>query len=419
MANNTFNPLGVESAIVLQKKLIDLPEDPQELINFFNNSTVLLKAPKCFATEFINVVKIRPGQILQYAQIISGILKAQSAINPQFQQIFLDECFNVTTDMQTECYSNVFHLVRYCYELGAFQISEIRTKLINFPLQNKQTLFLAFCFFAHYLELFDSSLTQMLEYKITKLDYNISIKTMISQFSAFKQENWKQMMVITEYGFEYDSVGRAIKYDDLSTLQQIIQFSENFSQQRINLNIFSTILARYQVSPLQLAAFYSSILCFKFLSLNSHEFIEISPFAVAGGDPQIVQLCKEKCEMNIPWCLHSATQFRQYDILQWIFNNFDISEIELREVFCLCGTFGNIVSLQWILSNNPTIDVNLLNQRGNSCLHEAVANNHLIMVYFLVKYVKCSLNTTNWRGESPLQLSNDEQMKKLFINLIS
>ena len=49
MANNTFNPLGVESAIVLQKKLIDLPEDPQELINFFNNSTVLLKAPKCFA----------------------------------------------------------------------------------------------------------------------------------------------------------------------------------------------------------------------------------------------------------------------------------------------------------------------------------------------------------------------------------
>ena len=211
-----------------------------------------------FISEFISAVEIRQQNLLLYAKILTKLFEYDEKLKfePSLKNLFLDQAFNDLNDSIIEEHRSVFHVLKYCIEMDAFEINQIRLKLYQFPLEQKESFFVAFCYFAPFIFSFDQCGIRRLEYKITRIEYGINISSIINQFPIYHENNWKKMLILTEFGFDYHTVGQVIKYDDVDYLQILYADDPKLHTKNIQLDVFSSVFHNSFISPLQLSAFY-------------------------------------------------------------------------------------------------------------------------------------------------------------------
>jgi hypothetical protein len=170
---------------------------------------------------------------------------------------------------------------------------------------------------------------------------------------------------IRKYGYQHSTIGYYLKYDQFDGLQQLSAVP-NFSFEE-TLPISPCDLSNEFLVPdqtlISVAAFYGSIHCFKFLSLN-HALISASVCrsSVQGGNNEIIRLSEQNHGDFID-CLPIAVSYLRNDVADWLLTNYPVHEFTFNEAI---QSF-NFPAISYLLENHfdfrtPTIVLNLVFQ---------------------------------------------------------
>ncbi|OHS93984.1 hypothetical protein TRFO_11470 [Tritrichomonas foetus] len=155
--------------------------------------------------------------------------------------------------------------------------------------------------------------------------YNFGMPSMnlLAEYKG-EDDNFKSFEECVILGHRPDNIVTAIFKDDADTLHQIISMQPDFN---LNKKLPAYILDYYddiknEVSLVELACFYGSVNCFKFLLLQPE--VDISTcqrFAIAGGNTEIIRNLERK---NITFhdTFTNSIKFHHYDIFRWLVMNY-------------------------------------------------------------------------------------------------
>ena len=162
--------------------------------------------------------------------------------------------------------------------------------------------------------------------------------TTFSETMEKKPESFEEIVGL----FPYNTIEFFIKEDDLSNLQQYLQKNKGIiSQTRNNDSFHRQIIDadfsfKYTVQNFtltDLAAFYGSVNCFKYLFLNNCPLgNEISQLAIAGGNHEICHIIEQK-GITFDSCFMTCVKLHRYQLSDWLLMNYKCQQIPLT--YCL------------------------------------------------------------------------------------
>ena len=224
--------------------------------------------------------------------------------------------------------------------------------------------------------------------------------------------------------------------DDVDSLQKIVSNPE-----------FDINSQFYNVTLIEYSAFLSSINCFKFL-LNNHANVrnEISKFAIAGGNAEIIHICEQRSCM-FDETLEIAAAFNHQELINWLletknqkiteeviescflYSNFSFltqiisdKKIELNDLLIYSAEFSQFTLFKWI-SVLPGIDIDHKNSKGYTSLHFGCINDDFQLVEFIFNCPLSKLVNVNSKilheDISPLHIvcqNNNIEIAKLLLS---
>ena len=114
----------------------------------------------------------------------------------------------------------------------------------------------------------------------------------------------------------YSEVFTPIKYDQIDKLQEIV----------LRRSTFDFKYKCRKINMLDIAAYYGSVACFKYLMLNNTPFSKrICAYAIAGGNSEIIHLIENTyLEQNFACkvCFEMSIAYHRYDISDWLMLNY-------------------------------------------------------------------------------------------------
>ncbi|OHS94516.1 hypothetical protein TRFO_39332 [Tritrichomonas foetus] len=243
----------------------------------------------------------------------------------------------------------------------------------------------------------------------------------------------------------YDYI-MTIKNDDIDTLQSLT----SNSSLSLNHNFLKSQNAFFQsfiLSLIEVAAYFSSIKCFKFL-LSNHVDLRDSLFffAIAGGNPEIIHLCEQHLSFfDYNLSLEIAIIFHHYELISWLIeskntqftlenallclkystfstvsNHYVNSSLFNIDEFLLLAINSSLTDLaKWILSLD-SIDVNYQSQKFSNPLLSACLTNNVAIVECLLTFESIDVNTKiKVHDQSPLHIAcknNYIEIARLLLN---
>ncbi|EAX87419.1 hypothetical protein TVAG_466260 [Trichomonas vaginalis G3] len=210
--------------------------------------------------------------------------------------------------------------------------------------------------------------------------------------------------------FPENSYGEIISHDDIDKLidrSADINFKENILKEMPNYSCSN---------PLQFAAKYGSVNCFKFLMNNGFDIknSSVARTAIAGGNLEIIRITLQAGE-TYKGCSKIAVQWHRNDVLEWLQNEYE-SEKSYCSLFD-CIDFYNMRCLFSFLS--PEIDFNQMSN-GASLLYVACANNlNTLVKKVLIKY-GYDVNQSTRNGSTPLcavSQNNNLELAKILLKM--
>ena len=203
------------------------------------------------------------------------------------------------------------------------------------------------------LELFTLSLIPLLgKIKDSTIQYQ-----MLNEASKINQIS-KNIVNIYDKG----SLERAIIEDDIETLKNYRDVLEN---ETIHINIINMLFAKEEATKLELCAYFGAAKCFKYL-LKTEEIKENAcRYAVAGGNKEIINICKKK-GLEFKNCINVAVAYHRHDLFQWLNEDHDEETVTLNN----CIEYLNIPAFFFYL--NKGADINKVQEDGSLPLHHAV-----------------------------------------------
>ncbi|OHT04135.1 hypothetical protein TRFO_06447 [Tritrichomonas foetus] len=180
-----------------------------------------------------------------------------------------------------------------------------------------------------------------------------------------------------------NSIERIIRDDDLNSFKEIVaqnpEFDVNSRSHNKSVFCYSQML-RFNVSYLELAAFFGSFNIFSFLvqtGANRFNLHLVSRFAIAGGNFDIVEMCDIDDDINKS--IEAASEYFRFSIFQWIFDTKldNIEDVEATKASFLhfCAKANNIQMLLFLLDQG--CDINKPDETHWTPLHYA-ANERCI-----------------------------------------
>ena len=112
---------------------------------------------------------------------------------------------------------------------------------------------------------------------------------------TLKKDDWKLHKWLIQEGVNPSNLAKAIRNDDIEKLQEISS-QANFDFNQIiepSLYEWCSFINKENVSLIDSAAFFGTIKCFRFLLLNCSNVKTTFKYAVAGGNHEIIHLCKQ------------------------------------------------------------------------------------------------------------------------------
>lgn len=202
---------------------------------------------------------------------------------------------------------------------------------------------------------------------------SLLIYNVFTNFDKYRENDWKFLREHREFEYHESSASYFIANDMIDELQNLISHSKIDLNSRDSPSSYEwrTFLQKCP-TYLQIAAFFGSIRCFKYLLLNGarldnndFEGKTIVHFAVAGGNNEIIRILHQ---MNISFSgtLQVAALFHRNDVFNWILEN-NISQLdEFHEVTGYVIHQASI-SMNYSILNlcfSQNIDVNCCNSDG-------------------------------------------------------
>ena len=136
------------------------------------------------------------------------------------------------------------------------------------------------------------------------------------------QNDFTKTPAVLLEGWEENSLGYTLKHDDIDQLQHL-SLLEGFDY---NLTIDSNYECSFNhfdgmKTLINIAAFFGSIRCFKYLLMNGADIeADMPKLAIMGGSTEIIQICRQK-NMHFLFGFYAALNFRRYDVFDWLVNN--------------------------------------------------------------------------------------------------
>lgn len=156
-------------------------------------------------------------------------------------------------------------------------------------------------------------------------DFEPELDDFFKNFKNLRENNWELLKRYRLNGCNHNLINIAIKNDDADELQRII------SEDCIDINSTSrpsifelSIFCQTDPTFIQIAAFYQSVKCFKYLYSNGadikrcdEEHKSTIQFAVAGGNHEIIRIL-QRANIDFSGAANIATLYHRNDIFNWI-----------------------------------------------------------------------------------------------------
>ena len=95
------------------------------------------------------------------------------------------------------------------------------------------------------------------------------------------------------------------------------------------------------LTPIEFAAFYGSVKCFKYFLLNNAKLKpSICKFAVAGGNYEIIHILEQK-NLSFEDCFRLSVEYHRYEITDWLLQSYSLDSKQ----FSFCAYTQNIPAL--------------------------------------------------------------------------
>lgn len=254
----------------------------------------------------------RPKEIEKYILLVHKIKAVENSLFKMFRRIiFIDYKTQILKKIKNkpQIYQGNFYSKQ---ENIRPELIFILNKLIEMndlsPIDLIHSIIPHHFLFVHY---FDHQ--QMLE--VFK-DQSIQFK---EDLNELKLGNWQRHKQMISEGFHHSNVVKSIEKDDVETLSSIID-SPNFNYNDIvSFSIYDRVKYPFNdITLLELAAFCSSLSCFKVLLEHNCQFTNrIGSLAIAGGNKEIVQICEDN-NSEFKNGIKYAIKYHRPELLSWL-----------------------------------------------------------------------------------------------------
>ena len=210
---------------------------------------------------------------------------------------------------------------------------------------------------------------------------------------------------IIDHGTKVDSIEYDIMKDNISGLQERAANSEiEYDKLNFGYNSYESLVTRnISYTYISLAAHYASVNCFKFMILNGATISKnILDDAIKGGSLEIIKIIQDHDVINNNYynTLVAAQYFRN-DILDWLFDKYDESQLKKLASQCLpaCGISGNMYAFQKCINLGAKIGYE---RRYRTIITSAAENGHISLLKIVLDYDD-DIRNFDFVGENPLQ----------------
>lgn len=362
----------IDDLIAIQNLFISLDQSNfDKVLNQFNESSFKdLEYCENILSNIFMAANARPMQIHLYCDLVFRIMEKNEEIKGTFKSLLLPY-FNIWMAK-----SNAYlFFIHFLYEKGVFTEREIYDsyKLFGerFPVnyREKSTMF---CFFAKPIMNIEPDFYEKMietDYKDPKKNKRILnfIRPLFLQIPDLISSKINYSKYLQYFFTDSNIIRESIKQDNVEEL------IENTSMVNFDYEILiepswietSPFLTDVQSTMIQLAAFYGSIKCFKYLWLKKYKKNKLDTknrdlhcYAVAGGNTEIIHLVfsgnKTKIsDLTYLSLINIAISFFQNDVAIWLYEHIDssISEKDKAKILYQCGNSNNLELYQFFVTN--------------------------------------------------------------------
>ena len=257
-------------------------------------------------------------------------------------------------------------------------------------------------------ELFD-----ILDSKITS--FQIPAFYLLKELKDIRNQNFEPIR-----NFNFDTklpiLIHAIHFDDIDFVQNYFSNPKSDINMQYPISLFEPCQQNDSKEPFAIicaAALYGSLKCFKYLLLNGAEIGDCRPFAIDGGNIEIIRLVEQRTPFDIN-SLFQAVELHRYEAFTWLFESKGfvvVEEIPKKVNLSLNSTNDDT-------SKNDEIDKN---ECGGSCtnenlvlfkmpkaksnrtlLHSAAMSNSIRCCIYILDHSLDDINVTNKFGFTPI-----------------
>ncbi|EAY20509.1 hypothetical protein TVAG_238810 [Trichomonas vaginalis G3] len=318
-----------------------------------------------FVHELMDVFEIRSTNQRLHARLFGELNKNAAPDNAleHLKPIILKAAFRPYGKALLHRKEEALCFIRNCLMAKVLTINEIAEKICNILsdciFETAENSLLYF-FFGAELEAFDPPLFTLLSQKTNR--HNNPLEEFIDTLDLLCADGWEKMHDFTDVGCTKDSPFYAIHRDDPSLWGPDLNINQKFP------NLFFQPRFIYERTPnlIQLACFYGAINCVKELIKRGASLKNTEKYAVAGANPEVLQILKDK-GLSLLRSIKIAARFRRYELFEQIYKQtpFGVADQEYEAlsndealtidgIFNKCARTNNVVSMLFVLKNGAT-----------------------------------------------------------------
>ena len=297
------------------------------------------------------------------------------------KEIILDEAMS----SQPICVKKQYlFILKMLLKKNLYTLSDIEDFSANYRHCSREELFIVFYTFAPDLCVTKSDVYQIyFEKFIHRFMFN-AFDVILVDFENYAKDNWERMERMLSQQVEIDSIQYALSEDNVEELQ-IFCSKPCFD---INKQLFYSIFSPHEMlssaSPIEIAAFFGSIKCFKYLLVNGANLNErLSHYSIAGGNLEIVRIYSQQQGSNISEAFETAVKFRRVEIFDWLVSNFSITSDQHATALCQSAEWDNAICVNNIIEIYTGHDNEQRKKNIEAAARKALERNHKCIGMYL------------------------------------
>ena len=341
--------LEIDMIMELQKKLLSLSSETFDLVfDFIMNSNFIYSSERLqqLTSSIFILIEYRPWSIPYTAFLCKKLMDSAKPTNT-LSKLKSDILFTIFTKERIK--QENLHFLARCLESHFLYPQELVDFIHQFSIDRPgfvREILLYFAWFAPEIEMINQTLFN----KFYCLYQPVAINTLenasndeddeeeddflgpeldnyFQMFEDLRKNNWDLLKKLRLNGCNHNEINIILKNDDLESLQQFAASQDFDFNQPSKPSIFElSMFCQTDPTIIQIAAFYGSVNCFKYLFLNGADNTKCDDegkttvqFAIAGGKNEIIRILQRE-NFDFSGAANIATLYHRNEIFRWIYD---------------------------------------------------------------------------------------------------